>query len=121
MKKCLIVLVVINIIGGIAVGFGLLVQNLLLGIVGFAATGLSVVPYLALIQAMDDIDDLRASVQVLQGRLHQMREAVDTVPEVKTALEKQVSRRVWTCPRCQAVNKAGTHECESCGGRYESV
>lgn len=121
MRKCLIAMIIINLLGGVLGSFALLAQNILLGVLGFVGTALSVVPYIALLQAMDDIEDLRASVQVLQGRIYQMRQAVDTVPEVKTALDKQVSRHVWSCPRCGAVNKAGTHECESCGARYESA
>ena len=118
MKKCLIALVVINILGGVIAGFALLVNNLLYGILGFVGTALSVVPYIALLQAMEDIEDLTASIQVLQGWLHQMRSAMDTSPELSTAMQKHVSQQAWTCRRCNAVNKGGTHTCESCGGRY---
>lgn len=118
MKKCLIVLVVINVIAGAVSGFALLAENLLLGIVGFAGTALGIVPYIALIHALEEIEDLRASVQLLFGRTRRMETAMDTSEELSVAMRSQPAGEMWSCPRCQTVNKVGTASCESCGAAY---
>ena len=129
MKAALLVLLVLQLVSGAILGIGAFSQSLLLGILSIASAVLGILPIIALLWCMDDVDDLRSECVRLQCKLYQLEKAVGPVqqPIMKdgeaaqaSPLPIQTANRRWTCPKCQSVNAEGTSFCQECGARYAS-
>ncbi len=118
MKKWLIAIIVLNVISGVITAASLFAQNWFLGLIGLATTILAIVPTIAIIRLLGEVEDLRASVQYLQERQRYTEQVMSESPELLSIMQTQPVGHTWACPRCRTVNKSGTAVCESCGAAF---
>ena len=121
MKKLLYIILTINIISLILAFFAILGNSffyaILFGLLGI----LQLVPIIALISCMDNIEKLQDEVSYLYYKLKHYEEDVGNIPESTSspiANNPDTARATWECVKCGTVNKANTNHCANCKAPY---
>ena len=123
LKKILIALAILNILGGIFGFFTLLGTNIIYALISLGGGIIGSVPYFALVGAMEDIEMLYDEQRELKGQLRKLTELPSSQAQSDTTLSsspKEISQRVWECVKCKTINKSGTSCCSHCGAKYSS-
>lgn len=118
MKKCLYILLIIDILA-IACGFiTMLTASIFYSIVFLALSILQLVPIIAIIYCLDNIEDHNYKISRLYLKLHHIEETKenDNTPPVAEIGDK--SDLPWKCIKCDTVNKAGATNCSNCGAKF---
>ena len=123
MKKLLIVQLIINILALTYAFFAFLGSSVIYAFLVLGLGILSLVPIIALISCLDNIEKLTEDNIMLSYRLKKLENEVlqpDTVtdtsyPELITG---ETANAVWECVKCGTVNKAGTSHCLNCKAEY---
>ena len=125
MRILLYILLGINILA-LAVAFIMMLTTspvyaviiLLLGI-------LEIVPIIAIISCLDDIEKLKGENTMLSYRLKKLENEVlpqetvhNSYPELAHG---DTAKAVWECVKCSTVNKAGTSHCSNCKAPYSPL
>ena len=118
MKKCLYILLIIDIL---AIVFGfitMLTASVIYAIVFLALGVLQLVPIIAIIFCLDNIEDHNYKISRLYLKLHHIEETKenDNPPPVAEIGDK--SDLPWKCIKCDTVNKAGATNCSNCGAKF---
>lgn len=121
MKKWLYVLLGIEIIANIVVFFTLLYSSLFAALFGTALNVLSLVPIIAIIYNINDIEDIQYDMSKMR---YTMRKIEDSLAKDRDSTEEEAepvagaSVGVWECIKCGNVNKEGTNHCDNCKAAY---
>ncbi len=118
MKKCLYILFVIDVLA-IACGFiTMLTSSVIYAIIFLALGFLQLVPIIAIIFCLDNIEDHNYKISRLYLKLHHIEETKenDNTPPVAEIGDK--SDLPWKCIKCDTVNKAGATNCSNCGAKF---
>lgn len=118
MKKCLYILFVIDVLA-IACGFITMLTASVINAIIFLALGfLQLVPIIAIIFCLDNIEDHNYKISRLYLKLHHIEETKenDNTPPVAEIGDK--SDLPWKCIKCDTVNKAGATNCSNCGAKF---
>lgn len=118
MKKCLYILFVIDVLA-IACGFiTMLTASVIYAIIFLALGFLQLVPIIAIIFCLDNIEDHNYKISRLYLKLHHIEETKenDNTPPVAEIGDK--SDLPWKCIKCDTVNKAGATNCSNCGAKF---
>lgn len=123
MRKLLNIILVIQIIGVITEFFILLFHSVVLCIILTPISLLGIVPTIAIIKNMDDIEDLQYTLNHLRFELKQINENEKTEDSTTESLNsnirhRETARGAWECVKCDTVNKEGTDHCSNCGSDY---
>ncbi len=121
MRKLLIILLIINIIA-LSVSFLMMLGiNLLYSIILLAFGILELIPIIAIISCLDNIENLQYENKYLYEKLKKLEDvSLDLEPQnapVKTD-NPNTAPAVWECVKCSTVNKAGTEKCSNCNAPY---
>lgn len=121
MKRIVFALGIVDILIGVVLALMCIANNLLFALLILAISLIISVPFFALVQAMEHIEELQEQVWQLHGRLNRLStaESSDTATPKEPPLpggRKALAN--WTCQKCGAGNKAGTDRCDSCGAAY---
>ncbi|MBQ3058066.1 MAG: zinc finger Ran-binding domain-containing family 2 protein [Clostridia bacterium] len=122
MRKLLIILLVINVIT-LAIAFIMSLVTAPLYAVLFLLLGiLELVPIIAIISCLDDIDKLKQENAMLSYRLKKLENEVLPEDPVHNSFPElaygEPARAIWECVKCGTVNKAGTTQCSHCKAPY---
>lgn len=122
MKKLLYTLLGLEVLSGVIMFFTYLSSSWLVAVVYLAVALLGIVPTIVLIRHIDDIDYLCGEINRLHRLVKQLSDNVEReLPEIKNHAGGDVSRGVWECLKCGAVNKGGVSRCEGCGAEYSAL
>ena len=83
---------------------------------------LEIVPIIAIISCLDDIEKLKGENTMLSYRLKKLEN--ETLPEETVhnsypeLIHGDTAKAVWKCVKCGTVNKAGTTHCSNCKAPY---
>ena len=121
MKKLLYVLLIINIIS-ITIGFIILLPiSVLLALLYLTIAALSLVPTIAVIRLLDDIELMQDNITHLYNKLHKLenlnQNETSENPE-PAARHGEEAKPPWKCVKCGTVNKAGTTNCSNCDNEF---
>ena len=108
MRKYLYLILVLQIIGAIAEFFILLSQSVILSVLLTPISLLGVIPTIAIIRNMDDIDDLRYEVNKLRYENNKSDVSSNDDFQLKispSVSNKETARGTWECVKCGTVNK----------------
>ncbi len=122
MRKMLYILLVINIIT-LTVAFIMSLATAPLYSVLVLALGiLELIPIIAIISCLDDIEKLKEDNAYLSYRLKKLENEVlpeepthNSFPELSYGVPASA---IWECVKCGTVNKAGTTQCSHCKAAY---
>ncbi len=122
MRKLLIILLAINAVT-LTIGFIMtLVASPLLAVILLLLGILELIPIIAIISCLDDIDKLKQENAMLSYRLKKLENEIlpeepvhNSFPELACG---EPARAVWECIKCGTVNKAGTTQCTHCKAPY---
>ena len=124
MRKLLIVLLVINIIA-LCFGFFMILANSLLYAIIFLGLGiLELIPIIALISCLDNIEDLQYDNKYLHEKIRKLEDAIngnnlsENSEFTYTNNSEHIASGVWECIKCGTVNKANTSKCSNCNAPY---
>ena len=118
MKKCLYILLTIDILA-IAFGFiTMLTASIIYAFILLALGILQLVPIVAIIYCLDSIEDQKYTISQLYTKLYNLEETRenDITPPVAEVGNK--SDLPWKCVKCETVNKAGATNCSNCGAKF---
>ena len=128
-KAALIVLIVIEIVGGVISFLGLLISNWIVALISLPFLALGVIPWLVLLDHMDQIEQLYRQVSLLQTKIHFLEKEMLSSEEGDDSdlsyvnpngVSSVSASSRWECVKCGAVNRANTSVCENCGARFSS-
>ena len=128
-KAALIVLIVIEIVGGVVSFLGLLISNWIVALISLPFLALGVIPWLVLLDHMDQIEQLYRQVSLLQTKVHFLEKEMLSSEEGDDSdlsyvnpngVSSVSASSRWECVKCGAVNRANTSVCENCGARFSS-
>jgi len=128
-KAALIVLIVIEIVGGVVSFLGLLISNWIVALISLPFLALGVIPWLVLLDHMDQIEQLYRQVSLLQTKVHFLEKEMLSSEEGDESdlsyvnpngVSSVSASSRWECVKCGAVNRANTSVCENCGARFSS-
>lgn len=122
MKKCLFILLIVNILS-IAFGFFTILGVSVIYAIIFLSIGiLQLVPIIAIISCLDNIEDLQYQNSKLFSKLKKLEEEMfgkQNSDEYITAVAKgDVAKATWECIKCGTVNKPNTSYCSNCKAPY---
>lgn len=123
MKKLLFILLAINILSYIFAFFMIMASSFLYAVV-FAVLGiLQLIPIIAIIMCIENIEALKNDVSYLQYKLKHLEDGVSVskTSDVSTppvAEYKDIAIAPWECVKCGTVNKAETAYCSNCKAAY---
>lgn len=124
MRKLLIVLLVINIIT-LCFGFFMILANSLLYALIILGLGiLELIPIIALISCIDNIEDLQYDNKYLHEKIRKLEDMIngETVSKEENHIHtndgEYIASGVWECVKCGTVNKANTSKCSNCNAPY---
>lgn len=121
MKRLLYILLVINIIS-LIIGILILMGNSLFYAVVFGALGvLQLIPLIAIISNMDNIEIMQDDLSYLYNKVRQIENANkndDDIPSPPATNYKDTAIAPWKCVKCDTVNKANTNHCSNCKAPY---
>ena len=105
----------------LAIAFGfitMLTASIIYAIILLALGILQLVPIIAIIYCLDNIEDHNYKISRLFLKLHQFEETKenDITPPVAEVGNK--SDLPWKCIKCETVNKAGATNCSNCGAKF---
>ncbi len=124
MKKCLYVLLVLQILTLIAGFFMLLQQSIFLALVFVAIDALIVILTFAVINNMSNIEDLWVENSRLRAELKKIKDVMQEGSEKEklppVTENKEAAHGTWKCVKCDTVNKAGTSYCSNCKAEYSA-
>ena len=122
MKKCLVILLIIDILAlaygfftflGVSVFYALIILSL--GI-------LQIVPIIAIISCLDNIEELQYQNTKLFYKLKKLDEDVNgsdgNNEYIPTVTNPDVAKATWECVKCGTVNKPNTTCCSNCKAPY---
>lgn len=121
MRRFLQILLGVQIIASVLEFFVLLGQSFLYAVVALALSLLGLVPIIAVLRNMDEIEYLRSAVSTMRSQIRRLQDEVQeaagesATPAVARA---DAAPGAWTCVKCGTVNKAGTARCETCKAAY---
>lgn len=120
MKKWLYVILGIEIVADIVIFFMLLYSSLFAALFGTALNVLSLIPIIAIICNMKDIEDIQYDMSKMR---YTMRKIEDSLARDRDSTEESelvvgASVGVWECVKCGTVNKEGTNRCDNCKAAY---
>ena len=121
MKRIVFALGIVDILIGVVLALMCIASNVLTALLILAVAILLSIPFFALAQAMEQIEELREKLWQLHGRLNRLStaEAADTTAPKEPPLPGGRKALVnWTCQKCGAGNKTGTNRCDNCGAAY---
>ncbi len=122
MKKILYILLAINIFALAIAFFMLLSKSLWLAFVYLGIGAIGLVPTLAIIRCLDDVEDLHYQVTVLYEKLRKFengnQEEIPFQNPEPFAHYGDKSDLTWKCIKCDTINKAGTTNCSNCNAEY---
>ncbi len=121
MKKLLYTLLIIEIILAVVAFFVLLYTSVFAAVFLSALNLLTLVPIIAIIHNINDIDELEYTMSKLRYKVKVLEDIVNKdAPEKEKPTEKEApySMGNWTCIKCGTINKMGTNECENCKAQY---
>jgi len=128
-KAALIVLIVIEIVGGVVSFLGLLISNWIVALISLPFLALGVIPWLVLLDHMDQIEQLYRQVSLLQTKVQFLEKEMLSSEEGDESdlsyvnpngVSSVSASSRWECVKCGAVNRANTSVCENCGARFSS-
>ncbi len=125
MKKLLYILLLIDILTFVYAFFMILANSVLYAVI-FTALGIfQLVPIIAIIYCMDNIEKLQDDVSYLQYKFKKLEdnESASKAPEASAppiAEYKDTAIAPWECVKCGTVNKAQTNHCSNCKAEYSS-
>ncbi len=128
-KAALIILIVIEIVGGVVSFLGLLISNWIVALISLPFLALGVIPWLVLLDHMDQIEQLYRQVSLLQTKVHFLEKEMLSSEEGDESdlsyvnpngVSSVSASSRWECVKCGAVNRANTSVCENCGARFSS-
>lgn len=127
MRKLLIVLLVINIIT-LGLGFFMILSNSLLYALIILGLGiLELIPIIALISCIDNIEDLQYDNKYLHEKIRKLEDMIngETVSKEENHIHtndgEYIASGVWECVKCGTVNKAKTTKCSNCNASYSPL
>ncbi len=124
MKKWLYVLLAIEIVSLIISFFAIITNSLLLAILIIPFGILGLMPLIALILCMENIEELKADISYLSYRNKKLEDLLNAdntdsaVSKPPTANCGDAAIATWQCVKCQTVNKGGTTYCSNCKAEY---
>ena len=116
-KAALIVLIVIEIVGGVISFLGLLISNWIVALISLPFLALGVIPWLVLLDHMDQIEQLYRQVSLLQTKIHFLEKEMLSSEEGDDSdlsyvnpngVSSVSASSRWECVKCGAVNRANT-------------
>jgi len=122
-------LIVIEIVGGVVSFLGLLISNWIVALISLPFLALGVIPWLVLLDHMDQIEQLYRQVSLLQTKVHFLEKEMLSSEEGDESdlsyvnpngVSSVSASSRWECVKCGAVNRANTSVCENCGARFSS-
>ena len=124
MKKLLYVLLVIDIVALAICFIILLPASVLLAIFYLAMGVLGLIPTIAIIRCLDDIELMQDNISHLYNKLHKLeginQNETSENPE-PAARHGEEAKLTWQCVKCGTVNKAGTTNCSYCNNEFSPV
>ena len=121
MRKLLIILLVINAMA-LAIGFFMMLANSILYSIIFLAIGmLELIPIIAIISCLDDIEDLQYENNYLRTKIKKIEDSINgdvKEEEITVAHNPTAAKAAWECIKCGTVNKVETAECSNCNAPY---
>ncbi len=123
MRNLLKALLIVDIICIVIEFFVLLSNSLLLALLLIPLSVLGLVPLIAVIRNMDEIDDLRATLDRLRYEvklLSDNSEPAKPHDDISLPERTETARGTWECLKCNTVNKAGTTRCSNCRAKYSA-
>ena len=121
MKKWLYAILSIEIIANIVMFFILLYSSLFAALFGTAINLLSIVPIIAIICNINDIEDIQYDMSKMRYTMRKIEDSLESANEHNEKISEPVagaSVGVWECVKCGTVNKEGTNRCENCKAAY---
>ena len=121
MKKMLYALLIVEIVLAVVAFFVLLYTSVFAAIFLSALNLLTLVPIIAIIHNINDIDELEYTLSKLRYKVKVLEDIVNKdAPENEKPTEKEApySTGNWTCIKCGTINKIGTNQCENCKAQY---
>lgn len=122
MRKLLYILLAINILALIYGFFAILGASVVYAVILLALGILELIPIIAIISCLDDIEKLEGENTMLSYRLKKLENEVlpqetvhNSYPELAHG---DTAKAVWECVKCGTVNKAGTSHCSNCKAPY---
>lgn len=124
MKKILYVILVINILSLIYAFFMLFANSFFYAVLVVVLGGIGLVPLIALIKCLDNIEDLESEVSYLRYKIKGIED--NSAEEIKenpltVANNRYTANATWKCIKCETVNKAGTNHCANCKAPYSPI
>ena len=125
MKKCLYVLLVLQVLACAVSFIMLLPRSVILAIVFICINSLTIGLTYAVINNINNIEDLwvECSRQRLEIKKITNKLEFEETGIVKTPVmdDSEISNGVWECIKCGTVNKKGTKSCSNCKAKYSSI
>lgn len=120
MKKCLYILLVINILSIICAFFITLSTSIITALIILGLGILQLVPTVALIFCLDSIEEQNYKISQLYFKLYHLQEIneSETTDNPPIAEIGKKSTLPWKCIKCETVNKAGATNCSNCGAKF---
>ncbi len=122
MRKLLYILLGINILT-LAYGFfAILSSSIVYAVILLLLGILELIPIIAIISCIDDIEKLKDENSMLSYRLKKLENEVLPEETVHNSFPElthgDTAKAVWECVKCSTVNKAGTSHCSNCKAPY---
>lgn len=122
MKKCLYILLIINILT-IAYGFfAILSASVIYAVILLGLGILQLVPIIAIISCIDNIEELHYQNTKLFYKLKKLDEEVNGTQNrdeyIPAVTNSDSAKATWECVKCGTVNKPDTTCCSNCKAPY---
>ena len=125
MKKCLYILLALQILGCGVCFIALLPQSVILAIVFICVNSLTIVLTYAVINNVNNIEDLWAEINRQRLEIKKLTNKLEFeetgVLKTPVASDNEAANGVWKCVKCETVNKQGTTHCSNCKAEYSSA
>ena len=122
MKKCLVALLIIDILALAYVFFTFLGVSLFYSLVILGLGILQMVPIIAIISCLDNIEELQYQNTKLFYKLKKLDEDVNGTENndnyIPAITNTDTAKATWECVKCGNVNKPNTTSCSNCNAPY---
>ena len=125
MKKCLYILLILQVLICAVSFIMLLPKSLILAIIFICINSLTIVLTYAVINNMSNIEDLWAESTRQRLEIKKITNKLDFeetgIVKSPTMDDTEISNGVWECVKCGTINKQGTKSCSNCKANYSSI
>ncbi len=125
MKKTLYILLALDILGVAVLFFATLSSSVIYSFVALALGILQIVPIVAIISNMDNIERLFDEVRRNKYEIKKINDKSLITETTEDNTQKQIytekSNGTWECIKCGTVNKEGSEKCQNCNALYSSL